>query len=520
MINAIIRWCLRNTFLVLLGILLILGAGYYALLQTPVDAIPDIGEKQVIVYADWMGRSPQDVDNQITYPLTTSLTGTPGVKTIRSMSGFGFSMIFIIFKDSVDYYWARSRVLERINVAQQRLPTGVVPVLGPDATALGQVYWYTVEGEGFDLAELRSIQDWFIRYQLNAVEGVSEVASVGGFVKQYQIDLHPDKLRAHRVTLFDVYEAVRKANIDVGAKVLEKNGVEFFIRGIGFIKSIEDLEKIVIRQEQGTPIQVKHVGTVTLGPDFRRGALDKAGVEAVGGIVLMRYGENPLHVVEKVKEKIKQLEKGLPQKTLLDGRVSKVRIVPFYDRTDIVVETINTLKEALFEEALMASAVIIIFLLHLRSTFSVLTTLPLSLCLAFILMYVFGVDSNIMSLAGLAIAIGDVGDMGIIMTENIYRRIAAREGKSHFDTIFEGASEVGKAIVTAVSNTLISFIPVFFLTDQEGKLFRPLAFTKTFAIASSVILAITVVPLLCFHLFKPIQWSRRTTWLVACFLGP
>src|SRR5688500_18994435 len=412
-----------------------LAGGVWSILETPVDAIPDIGEKQVIVFADWPGRSPQDVDDQVTYPLTTSLTGTPGVKAIRSMSGFGFAMVFVIFKDEVDYYWARSRVLERINVAQQRLPVGVTPVLGPDATALGQVFWYTVEAEGFDLAELRSIQDWYLRYQLNSVEGVSEVASIGGHVKQYQIDVHPDKLRAHGVTLMDVYEAVRKSNIDVGAKVVEKNGIEFFIRGIGFIKSVEDLEKVVIRQESGTPIQVKHIATVTLGPEFRRGALDKAGVEAVGGVVLMRYGENPQHVVARVKAKIAQLEPGLPSKKLADGRISKVRIVPFYDRADIVHETIGTLKEALSEEALMASLVIIIFLLHLRSTVSVVSTLPLSLCFAFVLMWAFGVDSNIMSLAGLAIAIGDVGDMGIIMTENIYRRIATKRAEqSHFET--------------------------------------------------------------------------------------
>jgi Cu(I)/Ag(I) efflux system membrane protein CusA/SilA len=520
MIDGLIRWCLKNTFLVIIGVAAIVFGGYYALTRTPVDAIPDIGEKQVIVYADWPGRSPQDVDNQVTYPLTTSLTGTPGVKTIRSMSGFGFAMVFVIFKDDVDYYWARSRVIERMNVAQQRLPGGVTPVIGPDATALGQVFWYTVEGEGFDLSELRSIQDWYLRYQINAVEGVSEVASIGGFVKQYQIDVHPDKLRAHRVTLFDVYEAVRKSNIDIGAKVLEKNGVEFFIRGVGFIKTVEDLEKVVIREEKGTPIQVKNVATVTIGPDFRRGALDKAGVEAVGGVALMRYGENPLHVVERVKAKIKQLEAGLPQKTLADGRISKVHIVPFYDRTDIVHETIDTLMEALSEEALMASAVILIFLLHLRSTVSVLVTLPLSVCLCFILMFAFGVDSNIMSLAGLAIAIGDVGDMGIIMTENIYRHIAiADPKKSHFQRVFDGAREVGGAIVTAVSNTLVSFIPVFFLTDQEGKLFRPLAFTKTFAIGASVILALTVVPLVCYYLFRPVKWSHRTVWTIAGALG-
>lgn len=520
MTSWIIRSCLRNPFLVIVGVVALLFGGAYALKQTPVDAIPDIGEKQVIVYADWDGRSPQDVDNQITYPLTTALTGTPGVKAIRSMSGFGFSMVFVIFKDEVDYYWARSRVIERMNVVQQRLPKGVVPVIGPDATALGQVFWYTVEGEGFDLAELRSIQDWYLRYQLNAEEGVSEVASIGGFVKQYQIDIHPDKLRAHRVTLMEVNEAVRKANIDVGAKVLEKNGVEFFIRGVGFIKSVEDLEKVVIRQEGGTPIQVKSVATVTLGPDFRRGSLDKNGHEVVGGVILMRYGENPLHVVERVKQKIKQLEPGLPQKKLADGRTSKVHIVPFYDRTTIVKETIDTLKEALTEEAILGSLVIIIFLLHLRSTISVLVTFPLSVAVCFILMYVFGVDSNIMSLAGLAIAIGDVGDMGIIMTENIYRHVAMRDkSKSYFDTIYEGASEVGGAIITAVSNTLVSFIPVFFLADQEGKMFRPLAFTKTFAISGSVILAVTVVPLMCYFLFYPVKWKKQIVWGLATVLG-
>jgi len=520
MINAVIRWCLTHAFLVVLGIVAIGAAGYFAVVNTPVDAIPDVGEKQVIVFADWPGRSPQDVDNQVTFPLTTSLTGTPGVKSIRSMSGFGFAMVFVIFKNDVDYYWARSRVLERINVAQQRLPSGVTPVLGPDATALGQVLWYTVEAEGFDLAELRSIQDWYLRYQLNAVEGVSEVASIGGHVKQYQIDVHPDKLRAHRVTLMDVYEAVRNSNIDVGAKVLEKNGLEFFIRGVGFIKSVQDLEKVVIRQEKGTPIQVKHVATVTLGPEFRRGALDKGGVEAVGGVVLMRYGENPRNVVAQVKEKIKQLELGLPQKTLPDGRISKVKIVPFYDRTEIVNQTIDTLREALLEEVLMASAVIFIFLLHLRSTLSVIVTLPLSVGLCFILMYGFGVDANIMSLAGLAIAIGDVGDMGIIMTENIYRHIASGDQtKSHFQRVYDGASEVGGAIATAVSNTLVSFIPVFFLTGQEGLMFRPLAFTKTFAIGGSVVLALTVVPLVCLFLFRPVTWSTRTNWIVAGAVG-
>ncbi|MBL8761493.1 MAG: efflux RND transporter permease subunit [Phycisphaerae bacterium] len=524
MVNAIIRWCMKNTFLMLLIIMGICAAGYWAVTRTPVDAIPDIGEKQVIVYADWEGRSPQDVDDQVTYPLTTSLTGTPGVKSIRSMSGFGFSMVFVIFEDKADYYWARSRVLERMNVAQQRLPAGVTPVLGPDATALGQVYWYTVEGEGFDLAELRSIQDWYVRYQMQSVPGVSEVASIGGFVKQYQIDLNPDKMRAHRVTMMDVYDAVRKSNIDVGAKVVEKSGVEFFIRGLGFIKSIEDLERVVIRQEGGTPLYLKSVATVQLGPDFRRGALDKGGVEAVGGVVLMRYGENPREVVARVKDKITQLEAGLPSKKLADGRISKVRLVPFYDRTTIVRETIDTLKEALFEEAIIASLVVVFFLMHLRTTVTVLPTLPLALAGSFILMYSFGIDSNIMSLAGLAIAIGDVADMGIIMAENIYRRLAAateeeKREKGHFGIVYEAATEVGGAIITAVTNTIVSFIPVFFLTGQEGKMFGPLAYAKTFAIGSSVVLAVTVVPFLCYLLFRPVKWKHHITLLVAASVG-
>lgn len=524
MIDAIIRWCLRNSFLMLLLIAGLIGASYWAILRTPVDAIPDIGEKQVIVFADWPGRSPQDVDDQVTYPLTTSLTGTPGVKAIRSMSGFGFSMVFVIFHDEIDYYWARSRVLERMNVAQQRLPMGVTPVLGPDATALGQVYWYTVEAEGFDLAELRSIQDWYVRFQLNAVEGVSEVASIGGFVQQYQIDLHPDKMRAYNASLMDVYQAVQRSNIDVGAKVIEHAGVEFFIRGVGFIKSIDDLEKVVIREENGTPIYLRNVATVQLGPDFRRGGLDKAGVEVVGGVVHMRYGENPRAVVDRVKAKIAQLEPGMPAKTLADGRVSKVKIVPFYDRTTIVEQTIETLKTALFEEAVLASLVILFFLLHIRTTLTVLPSLPLALAGSFILMYLIGVDSNIMSLAGLAIAIGSISDMAIIMSENIYRRLAhateeERREKGYFGLVHAGAVEVGRPIVTAVSNTIISFIPVFFLTDQEGKLFKPLAFTKTFAIGASMVLAITVVPFLCYLIFRPIRWRLATTLVIAVLIG-
>lgn len=311
MVSLLIHWCLNNRFMVMLLTLVTAVAGYYCLINTPVDAIPDIGEKQVIVFVDWPGRSPQDVEDQVTYPLTISLQGTPQVKTIRSASGFGFSMVFVIFRDEVDYYWARTRVLERLNVAMTKLPPGVVPVLGPDATALGQIFWYTLDSDERDLAQLRTLQDWYVRYQLQAVEGVSEVASIGGYVKQYQIDVDPEKLRAHRVTLPEVYEGVRKSNIDVGAKVVENNGFEFFVRGVGFVKTVQDVENIVIREVDGTPLLVKNVATVQLGPDFRRGLLDNAGEEAVGGVVVMRYGENPLRVLERVKQKIAEIEPGL-----------------------------------------------------------------------------------------------------------------------------------------------------------------------------------------------------------------
>lgn len=518
MVSFIINWCLNNRFMVVLLAIVTTAAGYYCLINTPVDAIPDIGEKQVIVFVDWPGRSPQDVEDQITFPLTISLEGTPQVKTIRSASGFGFSMVFVIFRDEVDYYWARTRVLERLNVAASKLPPGVVPALGPDATSLGQIFWYTLESEQQDLMQLRSLQDWYVRYQLQGVEGVSEVASIGGFVKQYQIDVDPAKLRAHGVALPEVYEAVRKSNIDVGAKVIEKSGFEFFVRGVGFVKTVQDVENIVIREVEGTPLLVKNVAKVQLGPDFRRGLLDNAGQEAVGGVVVMRYGENPQHVLERVKAKIAEIEPGLRIK-LEDGTQAPVKIVPFYDRTDIVNETIETLREALIEEALVAGAIVVIFLMHLRSSLAILPTLPLSLGMAFIVMYLLGIDSNIMSLAGIAIAIGDVADMGIIMTENIYRRLSEEPERPYSEVVHEAATEVGGPIVTAVSNTIISFIPVFALTDQEGKLFKPLAYTKTFAIAASVVLALTVVPVLSYYMLKPIRWSRRKSLLIAGVIG-
>ncbi|MBI4230693.1 MAG: efflux RND transporter permease subunit, partial [Planctomycetes bacterium] len=524
MARAIISWCLRNPVLVGFLSIAVLAWGAWAMAHTPVDAIPDIGEKQVIVFADWPGRSPQDVEEQVTYPLTAALEGTPQVKTIRSMSSLGFSMVFVIFRDEADYYWARSRVLERLSSAQGRLPEGVVPVLGPDATALGQVFWYTLEGEGFSLEELRTAQDWFVRYQLNAVEGVSEVASIGGHVREYQIDVDPEAMRAHRVTLRDVFEAVRRSNLDVGAKVIERNGVEFFVRGVGFVKSVADIESIVLRSERGTPLCIRNVARVTLGPEFRRGALDKEGAEAVGGIVLMRFGANPREVIRAVSARAEHLAPGLPEKLLPDGRRSKVRLVPYYDRSVIIEETIGTLKEALTEELLAAGLVVLVFLLHLRASLSILATLPLSMALAFLAMYYLGVDANIMSLAGLAIAIGDVADMGIIMTENIYRALASRGGdrltkEERLRVVEEAAHEVGPAILTAVTNTILSFIPVFFLEAEEGKLFKPLAYTKTFAISACVVLAITVVPSLALLTLREISWRRRARWSVALACG-
>jgi Cu(I)/Ag(I) efflux system membrane protein CusA/SilA len=518
MINYIIGWCLKNRFLVIMIMVAAFVAGYYFMVNTPVDAIPDIGEKQVIVYAEWTGRDPQVVEDQVTFPLTVGLQGTPGVKSIRSASGFGFSMVFVIFQDKVDYYWARSRVLERMNVATQKLPQGVVPVLGPDATALSQVFWYTLEADGADLAQLRSMQDWYVRYQLQAVEGVSEVATLGGFLKQYQVDVDPTKLRAHRVTLPEVYEAVRKSNIDVGAKVVEQNGLEFFIRGAGFVKTVADIENIVIRQEGGTPLYIKNIATVQFGPDFRRGVLDNAGREAVGGVVLMRYGENPLAVIQRVKERIKEIEPGL-KIVMPNGTSVPVRIVPFYDRTGIIYETMDTLREALIEEGLVVAVIVLIFLLHVRSSLAILPTLPLSVLISFSLMYWFGIDGNIMSLAGIAIAIGDIADFGIIMTENIYRKLSQEPDRPYHTVVYEAATEVGGPMFAAVANTLISFIPVFALTGAEGKMFGPLAYTKTFAIAASMILGITVVPVLASFLLKPVQWSKRRSLILAFSSG-
>ena len=499
MINRLISYCLRTPFVVFVFYIAILFWGAWAISNIPVDAIPDIGEKQVIVYTDWPGRSAKDVEDQVTYPLSVSLRGVPGVKAIRASSAFGFSQVYLIFHDNVDYYWARSRVLEKLSLASVGLPMGVMPVLGPDATGLGQVLWYTVEGKGRSVDELRSLQDWFIRYQLNSVEGVSEVGSIGGFVKQYQIDIDPNKMLAYKVHLGEVMDAVKKSNIDVGAKVVENNAMEYIIRGLGFIRSLQDIENIVVAEMNGVPVYVKNIAVVQLGPEFRRGTLDKGGQEAVGGVVIMRYGENAMKVIHRVKVAIKELEKGLP---------AGVKIVPFYDRTDLIHRTIGTLREALILELIITMAVVIPFLAHLWAGVMICLALPFSVLIAYLAMYYLKIDANIMSLSGIAIAIGALVDMGIIMTENAYRHLIMyaediKKGiKTRLDVIYNAASEVGSAVLTAVLTTVVSFLAVFALEAQEGKLFKPLAYTKTFVLLASVVVALTLIPVLSMYLLK------------------
>ncbi|MFH1621905.1 MAG: CusA/CzcA family heavy metal efflux RND transporter [Candidatus Omnitrophota bacterium] len=502
MISKIIEICLKNRFLVIATFIFIIVWGHFSIINTPIDAIPDIGELQVLVYADWPGRSPQDVEDQVIYPLTTGLMGTPRVKVVRSTSAFGFGLVNMIFEDGVDFYWARTRVLERLDSAKRDVPKDAVVTLGPDATALGQIFWYTIEGEGYDLAQLRSIQDWYVRYQLNAVKGVSEVASVGGYVRQYQIDIDPNKLLAYDTKIHEVINAVQKSNIDVGAKVFEEGGVEFVVRGLGFIKNISDIDNIVVSAKEGVPIYVKNLATVTIGSEFRRGALDKAGKEAVGGVVLMRFGENPLKVIQAIKKKINELSVGLPK---------GVRIVPFYDRTGLILRSIDTLRTALWQEIVITVFVIIVFLLHFWASAIIAVVLPIGILIAFILMSRFGVDANIMSLGGIAIAIGVMVDSGCVLVENVYRKLAEYQVSKNTTKIspeerlnicINAASEVGKPVIFALLTTIISFIPVFVLTGQAGRLFRPLAFTKTFTMVGAAIIALMLLPMLSYYLLR------------------
>lgn len=535
-IAATIRFCLDNKLVVMLFVVFLMAwgflvapfdwnAGGFPRDPVPTDAIPDIGENQQIVFTEWMGRSPQDVEDQISYPLTVSLLGVPGVKTVRSYSMLGFSSIYIIFDEGVDFYWSRSRVLEKLSsLPSGTLPEGVSPALGPDATALGQIFWYTLEGRdkegnatgGWDPQELRTVQDWYVRYSLLSAKGVSEVASIGGFVQEYQVDVDPDAMRAYGVSLQEVFHAVKMANIDVGARTIEVNRVEYVIRGLGFIKGLKDLEMSVVKTYKDTPIFIKDIANVSLGPALRRGALDKEGTEAVGGVAVVRYGDNPLETIKNVKAKIEEIKEGLPKKTLEDGTVSQVTVVPFYDRSGLIHETLGTLNSALGQEILVTMIVVIVMVMHLASSLLISGLLPLAVLMCFIAMKLFEVDANIVALSGIAIAIGTMVDMGIIITENILKHLEkAKPEEDTKEVVFRAATEVGSAVLTAVATTVISFLPVFTMEAAEGKLFRPLAFTKTFALIASVIVALTIIPPAAHWLFK----RRKMNFKIRQFLG-
>ncbi|HBE68643.1 MAG TPA: cation transporter [Planctomycetaceae bacterium] len=520
MLKKLIQFCTNEPYLVMLAVIGVSVFGWFSFKAVPIDAIPNVGENQVIVLTPWPGRSPKDIEDQITYPLSVSLLAVPGAESVRGKSLFGYSFVQVTFTDSVDFYWARSRVSEQLGVAVSQLPEGVSPQLGPDATGLGQVLYYVLEPpeEGMSLADLRSMQDFVIKYELQAVDGVSEVASIGGYVRQYQIEVDPDKLRYFGVPLDKVMMSVKSSNMDVGAKTLETTGMEFILRGKGFLgtdgdraKALRDLEDTVVEQRDGVPVRIRDLATVQLGPDFRRGALDFNGAEAVGGVVVMRYGENPRDVVSRVHEKIAQLEPAL----------SGVTIRSVYDRTGLIDETMATLTDALMEEVLITSAVILLFLLNIRSSFIVAICLPVAVLISFVAMRFVGVESNIMSLAGIAIAIGTMVDMGIIVSENVFQRLAETDDQADQtradrpQLIQDAATEVAPAVVTAVMTTIVSFLPVFFLTGRDHRLFAPLAYTKTFAIAAALITAVTIVPALSRLLLR----NRRASTLKASFVA-
>ena len=532
-LNRCIEYCLKNKLLVTLAVVSLVLWGISVApfaWQTswlprnpiPVDAIPDIGENQQIVFTQWAGRSPQDVQDQITYPLTVSLMGVPGVKTVRSYSVFGFSSIYILFKEEVDFHWSRSRILEKLaSLSPGTLPQDVQPKLGPDATALGQVFWYTLEGRdengrptgGWDLDELRSVQDYYVRYGLLSADGVSEVASVGGFVREYQIDVDPDAMRAFGVSLQEVFGAVAQANVDVGARSVEVNQVEYFIRGIGFIQSLEDIEQSVITVRDNVPVYVSHVAKVSFGPALRRGALDKEGAEAVGGVVVVRHGENPLQTIENLKAKIREISPGLPSRTLEDGRKSQLQIIPFYDRTGLIHETLDTLNHALVGEILITILVVMVMVRHLRSSILISGLLPLAVLMCFGAMKWLDIGANVVALSGIAIAIGTMVDMGIVVCENILKhRQEASPNTSLTQIIFKATSEVSHAVLTALSTTVISFLPVFTMEAAEGKLFKPLAWTKTLALISALLVSLFVIPVAARLLMaKPGQRSQAKT---------
>ncbi len=525
MLNSIIKFFLQNRLVTYLLLVVLIGWGissapfgwdtFLPKDPVPVDAIPDIGENQQIVYTQWPGRSPQDIEDQISYPLTTALLGIPGVKSIRSNSIFGVSSIYIIFDEDIEFYWSRTRILEKLNsLPAGTLPTDVTPTLGPDATALGQIYWYTLEGRdkdgkptgGWDPQELRTIQDFYVKYSLTSAKGVSEVASIGGFVKEYQIDINPNAMKSHGVNVNQIMQAVKKSNLDIGARTMEFNRAEYLIRALGYVKSLDDLEQSVVAVQNNTPIRLKEVANVTFGPATRRGGLDKDGSEAAGGVVVARYGANPLEVIQNVKEKIKEVSVGLPSKTLADGTVSKVTIVPFYDRTGLIKETLGTLEEALSLEILISIIVVIILIFNLRVSVLVSSLLPIGVLITFIFMRQFGVDANIVALSGIAIAIGVMVDVGIVFSENIvrHRELPENKDKNLSAIIYESTTEVAPAVLVAIATTVVSFLPVFAMQAAEGKLFTPLAFTKTFAMFSALLIGLFFIPTLA-HLVFSIQ---------------
>src|SRR4249920_805576 len=493
MIHRLIDVALRNRFIVVVAYLGLAGWGWWALASTPIDAIPDLSDNQVIVFTDWSGHSPQEVEDQVTYPLTTNLQGLAGVRVVRSQSAFGFSMIYVVFEDNVELYFARARVLERMSLVTKSLPAGVTPVLGPDATGVGHVFWYTVESPTHSLRELRTLQDWFIRYQLNAVPGVAEVASVGGHVQQYQGDVDPNRLRTYNLPLSAVVSAVRASNLNVGGNVLESNGAWLIVRGVGLIASVEDVKRIVVGGANGVPIYVEQVANVQIGNAFRVASLVKGTQEAVGGVVVARTGVNTKDVIDAVKARIAQIAPGLPP---------GVTIVPFYDRSDLIEQAVGTLRAALIEEIALVTLAHVIFLMHFRSILIVTLPLPLAVLMSFLGMYYAGISSNIMSLAGIAIAIGVLVDAGIVVTENAFRFVEQRgvdptDRHRIWETVRDSTRLVGRPVFFSMAIILLAFIPVFALTGQEGKLFHPLAFTKTFAVLAATVMAVTLVPVLC-----------------------
>ncbi len=493
MVNWLLELSLKNRGLVIAAYLALAAWGWWALRSTPIDAIPDLSDNQVIVFTDWPGHSPPEVEDQVTYPLTTTLQGLAGVRVVRSQSAFGFSMVYVIFEDDVDVYFARSRVLERLSLVTDALPAGVRPTLGPDATGVGHVFWYTVESDRHSLRDLRTLQDWFIRYQLGAVPGVAEVASVGGFVQQYQIDVDPNRLRGYGLPLSAVVTAVRESNVNVGGNVLESSGAWLMVRGVGLIESTADIEQVVVAEAQGVPVTVGQIADVHIGDAFRVASLVKGETEAVGGVIVARTGVNTRAVIDGVKARLAQIEPGLPP---------GVRIVPFYDRSELIDQVVGTLRTALIEEILLVTLAHVIFLMHLRSILIVTLPLPLAVLAAFLGMYYAGVTSNVMSLAGIAIAIGVLVDAGIVVTENAFRSIEQRridptDRQRVREIVLESTRLVGRPVFFSMAITMLAFVPVFALTGQEGKLFHPLAFTKTLAVLAATLMAVTLVPVLC-----------------------